>query len=56
MVRNGIDCIEKYDALFQGKRLGLIASVSGVNRKLNPPLIFWQKGMWFGLFFHRSMV
>ena len=34
MVRNGIDCIEKYDALFQGKRLGLITSVSGVNRKL----------------------
>ena len=34
MVRNGIDCIEKYDALFQGKRLGLITSVSGVNRNL----------------------
>lgn len=34
MVRNGIDCIEKYDVLFQGKRLGLITSVSGVNRKL----------------------
>ena len=56
MVRNGIDCIEKYDALFQGKRLGLITSVSGVNRKLKSSIDIWQKGMRFGLFFHRSMV
>ena len=34
MVKNGIDCIEKYDVLFKGKRLGLITSVSGVNRNL----------------------
>ncbi|HIX29128.1 MAG TPA: DUF1343 domain-containing protein [Candidatus Blautia stercoravium] len=34
MVKNGIDCIEKYDALFQGRRLGLITSVSGVDQNL----------------------
>ena len=34
MVRNGIDCLEKQDALLRGKRLGLITSVSGVNRSL----------------------
>ena len=30
MVRNGIDCIEQYDSLFQGRRLGLITSVTGL--------------------------
>lgn len=35
MVRNGIDCIEKYDGLFEGKKLGLITSVSGVDIRLN---------------------
>lgn len=35
MVRNGIDCLEKQDALLRGKRLGLITSVSGVNRSLH---------------------
>ncbi len=34
MVRNGIDCIEKYAHIFWGKRLGLITSISGVNQKL----------------------
>lgn len=30
MVRNGIDCIEQYDSLFHGRRLGLITSVTGL--------------------------
>lgn len=34
MVKNGIDCIDQYDSLFQKKRLGLITSVSGVNAHL----------------------
>ncbi len=29
---NGIDCISKYNHLFKGKKLGLITSVSGVDR------------------------
>lgn len=34
MVLQGIDCIAQHAQLFKGKRLGLITSVSGVNRKL----------------------
>ena len=34
MVKNGIDCIDQYDHVFRGKRLGLITSISGVNQKL----------------------
>ncbi|MFC4599475.1 exo-beta-N-acetylmuramidase NamZ domain-containing protein [Cohnella hongkongensis] len=34
MVRNGIDCIEKYAHLFKGKRLGLITSPSGLTAEL----------------------
>lgn len=34
MVLNGIDTIEDYQEIFRGKRLGLITSVSGVNRQL----------------------
>jgi len=34
MVLNGIDCIDKYEDWFKGKRLGLITSPSGVNRRL----------------------
>lgn len=34
MVKNGIDCIDQYDSVFQNKRLGLITSVSGVNAGL----------------------
>lgn len=30
MVRNGIDAIERHDALFTGKRLGLITSITGL--------------------------
>lgn len=30
MVKNGIDCIDRYDSLFRGKRLGLITSVTGL--------------------------
>ncbi len=33
MVINGIDCIEDYRHLFQGKRIGLITSPSGLNSK-----------------------
>lgn len=31
MIRNGIDCIEQYTHLFQGKRLGLITAPTGLN-------------------------
>lgn len=34
MVKNGIDCIGKYEDVFRGKRLGLITSVSGVDCNL----------------------
>lgn len=34
MIKNGIDCIDQYDSVFQKKRLGLITSVSGVNAGL----------------------
>ena len=30
MVRNGVDCIEQYDSLFRGRRLGLITSITGL--------------------------
>lgn len=33
-VKNGIDCIDKYDYLFKGKRLGLITGPTGLNRQL----------------------
>lgn len=35
MVLNGIDCIEEYDNLFKGKRIGLITSPSGINAKFD---------------------
>lgn len=35
MVKNGIDCIDNYDAVFRGKKLGLLTSISGVDRNLN---------------------
>lgn len=35
MVKNGIECIEKYDSLFRGKRLGLITSPSGLDNDFN---------------------
>ncbi len=34
MVKNGVDCIKQYDSLLKGKRLGLITSISGVDRNL----------------------
>lgn len=34
MVENGIDCIDKYEDWFKGRRIGLITSPSGVNRQL----------------------
>lgn len=34
MIKNGIDCIDKYDKVLRGKRLGLITSISGVDQKL----------------------
>lgn len=35
MVKNGIDCIDRYDEWFHGRRLGLITSISGVDCRLN---------------------
>lgn len=32
MILNGIDCIEKYAHLFEGKRLGLITAPTGLNK------------------------
>lgn len=32
MVLNGIDCIDGYDELFKGKRIGLLTSVTGLTR------------------------
>ncbi len=29
MIRNGIDCIDEYAHLFQGKRIGLITAPTG---------------------------
>lgn len=34
MVYNGIDCIDNYEDWFKNRRIGLITSPSGVNRKL----------------------
>jgi uncharacterized protein YbbC (DUF1343 family) len=34
IVKNGIDVIENYSHLFEGKRLGLISGPTGVNKKL----------------------
>lgn len=34
MVLNGIDCINDYKGWFSGKRLGLITSISGVDKRL----------------------
>lgn len=35
MVKNGIDCVDRWHKVLGGKRLGLITSVSGVDRNLN---------------------
>lgn len=44
MVRNGIDCIEKYDSWFQGKRLGLITAPVGMNERFVSTLdILYEK-------------
>lgn len=47
MVLNGIDCIEKYEAWFKGRRIGLITSPSGVNRNLESTINILHKR--FGL-------
>lgn len=31
LVRNGMDCVERYESLFKGKRIGLITSPSGLD-------------------------
>ena len=36
MVQCGIDRIDEYDALFRGRSLGLVTSVSGVTQTLEP--------------------
>ena len=38
MVKNGVDRIGEYKSLFSQGRLGLITSVSGVDRQLNPTI------------------
>lgn len=43
MVKNGIDCIDKYDAVFRGKKLGFITSISGVDRKLHSSIEILHK-------------
>ncbi len=52
MVKNGIDCIGKYESLFRGQRLGLITSVSGVTSDLRPMVDVlssaWQVTALFG--------
>lgn len=35
MLKNGIDCVDRWHKVFDGKRLGLITSISGVDRHLN---------------------
>lgn len=43
MVKNGIDCIDNYDAVFRDKKLGLLTSVSGVDRNLNSSIEILHK-------------
>lgn len=43
MVKNGIDCIGKYDKQFKGKRLGLLTSISGVDRNLHSSIEILHK-------------
>lgn len=47
MVKNGIDCVAQYRKAFQGKRLGLVTSISGVNNRLRSSIEVLHKE--FGL-------
>lgn len=43
MVLNGIECVDKYDSLFKGKRIGLITSPSGIDYKFNSTISILHK-------------
>lgn len=43
MVLNGIDCIDKYDNLFLGKKIGLITSPSGLDCRFNSTISILHK-------------
>ncbi len=43
MVKNGIDCVDRWHKVLNGKRLGLITSVSGVDRHLNSTIDILHK-------------
>jgi len=43
MVKNGIDCVDRWHKVFEGKRLGLITSISGVDRHLNSTIDILHK-------------
>lgn len=43
MVKNGIDCVDRWHKVFDGKRLGLITSISGVDRNLNSTIDILHK-------------
>ncbi len=43
MVLNGIDCIDRYDRLFKGKRVALLTSVTGLDRNLKSTISILHK-------------
>lgn len=43
MVKNGIDCVDRWHKVLEGKRLGLITSISGVDRHLNSTIDILHK-------------
>ncbi|GLC80400.1 exo-beta-N-acetylmuramidase NamZ family protein [Lacrimispora brassicae] len=43
MVKNGIDCVDRWHKALNGKRLGLVTSVSGVDRHLNSTIDILHK-------------
>lgn len=43
MVKNGIDCVDRWHKVLDGKRLGLITSISGVDRYLNSTIDILHK-------------
>ncbi|MHB8064982.1 MAG: exo-beta-N-acetylmuramidase NamZ domain-containing protein, partial [Ruminiclostridium sp.] len=43
MILNGIECVDKYDNLFKGKRIGLITSPSGIDYNFNSTISILHK-------------
>ncbi|MBP5159063.1 MAG: DUF1343 domain-containing protein [Lachnospiraceae bacterium] len=43
MVLNGIDCIDRYDHLFKGKKVALLTSVTGLDRNLKSTISILHK-------------